>query len=123
MDWGSVVQRRTKKEGPGQGGWSAFISWFSGGDHLNPAIHGLLRGDDSALNGFSHSPAIEELRTAWSQAPDEAAQIDIARKLQQQAFADVPYIPVGQIAQLTAYRSDLTGMLKGLPMFWNIRRG
>lgn len=123
MDWGSVVQRRSRREGPGQGGWIAFVSWFSGGDHLNPAIHGLLRGDDSVLNGFCHSPAIEELRAAWSQAPSQAEQVEIARKLQLQAFAEVPYIPVGQIAQLTAYRNDLTGMLKGVPAFWNIRRG
>lgn len=123
MDWGSLVQRRSKKEGAGEGGWSAFVSWFSGGDHLNPAIHGLLRGDDSAPNGWSHSPAIEELRAEWGRAPGPAEQAEIARKLQVQAFADVPYIPIGQIAQLTAYRSDLTGMLKGLPTFWNIRRG
>ena len=123
MDWGTVVQRRSKKEPPSQGGWSAFMSWFSGGDHLNPAVHGLLRGDDSVQNGFCHSPEIDRLRGEWAAAPSQAEQVEIARKLQLQAFADVPYIPVGQIAQLTAYRNDLTGMLKGLPLFWNIRRG
>ncbi len=122
MDWGSLVQRRAKKEGPTEGGWSAFMSWFSGGDHLNPAIHGLLRGDDIAANGWCHSPEIERLRAEWGQAPGPAEQADIARKMQVQAFVDVPYIPVGQVAQLTAFRSDLTGMLKGPPLFWNIRR-
>jgi peptide/nickel transport system substrate-binding protein len=31
--------------------------------------------------------------------------------------------PLGQFYQPTAYREDLTGMLKGLPLFWNLRRG
>jgi peptide/nickel transport system substrate-binding protein len=42
--------------------------------------------------------------------------------MQAQAFQDVPYIPLGLWYQNTAYRSNLTGMLKGLPLFWNVRR-
>jgi len=43
--------------------------------------------------------------------------------MQRQAFQDVPYVPLGQFYQPTAFRDDLNGMLKGLPLFWNIRRG
>ena len=48
----------------------------------------------------------------------------VARRLKaaRQAFIDVPYVPLGQFYQPTAYRDDLSGMLKGLPLFWNIRR-
>ena len=42
--------------------------------------------------------------------------------MQRQAFEDVPYIPTGQLFTPVAYRSDLTGVLKGLPAFWNVRR-
>jgi peptide/nickel transport system substrate-binding protein len=42
--------------------------------------------------------------------------------MQKQAFEDVPYIPLGLWYQNTAYRANLSGMLKGLPLFWNVRR-
>jgi peptide/nickel transport system substrate-binding protein len=51
-----------------------------------------------------------------------AEQQRIAREMQLQAWIDVPYVPLGQNRQPTAYRSDLTGLLQGFPMFWNIRR-
>jgi peptide/nickel transport system substrate-binding protein len=63
------------------------------------------------------------LRTQWLQAADLAAQKKIAEAIQLQAFQDVPYIPLGQYFIPTAYRADLTGMLDGSPVFWNIRRG
>ena len=42
--------------------------------------------------------------------------------MQRQAFIDVPYVPLGVFYQPTAYNKSLTGMLKGLPLFWNVRR-
>ena len=42
--------------------------------------------------------------------------------MQLQAFADLPYIPTGQLYTPIACRADLTGMLNGLPALWNIRR-
>ena len=39
-----------------------------------------------------------------------------------EAFQDVPYIPLGQYFQPTAYQANLTGVLHGSPVFWNIRR-
>lgn len=35
---------------------------------------------------------------------------------------DVPCIPLGQHFLRTAYRRDLTGVLKGPPLFWNLAR-
>jgi peptide/nickel transport system substrate-binding protein len=81
-----------------------------------------LRGNASAVNGWCDSPAIETLREAWLSTPTADGRKALARRLQRQAFHDVPYIPLGQIAQLTALRSDLAGMVRGFPVFWNIRR-
>ena len=72
--------------------------------------------------GWPTSPKIEALRDAWFTAPDLAAQKALADQLQLQAFADVPYIPLGQYFIPTAYQANLTGMLQGGPVFWNIRR-
>jgi peptide/nickel transport system substrate-binding protein len=122
-DWGTLVQRRIKKEPPAQGGWGAYVVLNSGTDMLTPAVHASLRGNGVALNGWCESPAIEKERDAWMAAPDAAGQLAAARRLQEQAFTDVPYIPLGQVAQLTAFRDDLSGMVKGMPVFWNIKRG
>lgn len=122
-DWSTVLQRRARKEPTGQGGWGGYVVLNSGGDLLNPFVHSALRGNGIALNGWCDSPAIEALREEWFAAPRAEDQAAVARRLQQQAFQDIPYIPLGQVAQLTSLRSDLSGMIKGVPVFWNIRRG
>ena len=44
--------------------------------------------------------------------------------MQRIAFDEVPYVPTGMYYQPTAYRKNLTGMLKGQPpLFWNVQRG
>jgi peptide/nickel transport system substrate-binding protein len=42
--------------------------------------------------------------------------------MQRQCFIDVPYIPLGLFFQPTAYRSNLTGIIQGPPLFWNVKR-
>ena len=117
MDWGTLVQRRAKHEG-----WSIFHTGWSGLDMMNPAGHVYLRGNGAAATvGWPSSPTIEELRNAWFRAPDFATQKTLCDKMQLQAFEDVPYIPLGQFFIPTAYQGDLTGMLQGSPVFWNIR--
>ena len=125
MDWGTVVQRRAKKDPIDQGGWNVFCTFWGGLDQFNPVAHSFLRGlgTDGGIIGWPSSPKIEELREAWLDAPDLAAQQKIARDLQLQAFIDVPYIPLGQILQPTAYKKDLSGVLGGSVLFWNIKRG
>jgi peptide/nickel transport system substrate-binding protein len=124
MDWGTMLQRRNKKDPIAQGGWSAYVVLNTGADLGSPAVHPSLRGDGkSGLYGWCESPALEGLRTEWLGAPDLVTQQAIARKMQAQGFADLPYMPLGQIAQLTAYKAELSGMLKGVPVFWNLRRG
>ena len=44
-------------------------------------------------------------------------------EIQKQVFIDVPYIPLGQYFQLEAFRKNLSGVLTGLPIFWNVERG
>ena len=54
---------------------------------------------------------------------DPAAQRSLAEQLQVQAFQDVPYVPLGQQFQQTAFRAELSGILPGMPVFWNVARG
>jgi hypothetical protein len=63
------------------------------------------------------------LRHAWLEAGDIEAQRRIAGELQMQAWKDVPFIPMGEYWQTTAYRKDITGPLPGcFTVFYNVRR-
>jgi peptide/nickel transport system substrate-binding protein len=124
MEWAALVQRRAKMDPVAQGGWNIFHTSWAALDMLNPAGHVFLRGNGkAAAPGWPDSPRIEALRDDWFAAPDLAAQQTVARAMQRQAFQDVPYIPLGQYFVPTAYRSDVTGILHGNPVFWNARRG
>jgi peptide/nickel transport system substrate-binding protein len=122
-DWATVVQRRANREPPARGGWNVLCTFFSGLDFLNPGVHLMLRANGGAAwPGWPASPRLEDLREAWFAAPDAEAQRGLAAEIQRQAFQDLPYIPLGQFFQPTAYRRSLAGVLKGPTVFWNIRR-
>ncbi|MBI1777700.1 MAG: ABC transporter substrate-binding protein [Proteobacteria bacterium] len=124
MDWGTLVQRRSKTDGLDKGGWSVFQTNWPGADQANPAVHAFLRGSGKmAAPGWPTSPRIEELREAWLRSNEAAQQRKIAEAIQQQAFQEVPYIPLGQMIQPTAHRADLSGLVQRATVFWNIRRG
>jgi peptide/nickel transport system substrate-binding protein len=90
---------------------------------LTPATNRVLRGNgEQAAGGWPDSPKLEALHDEWLDAPDVGSQRRIARQIQAQVFIDVPYIPLGTSYFDTAYRSDLTGVLDGQAIFWNVRR-
>ncbi len=123
MDWATLIQRRVKMDPPDQGGWSLFHTFWSGLDQFNPAGHVFLRGNGKAAQpGWPTSPQLETLRDQWLTAPDLATQKQICTQMQIQAFQDLPYIPLGQTLIPALHRSNLTGILDGLPLFWNVQR-
>jgi peptide/nickel transport system substrate-binding protein len=101
-----------------------FFTSFFGLDQLTPAGHLGLRGN--GLNGWfgwCTSPQLETLRNDWFDAPDMAAQKAVAVKIQEQAFLDVPYLPLGEYSIPTALRRNITGLQKGLPVYWGLKKG
>ncbi len=123
MDWGTVIQRRASKAPPGQGGWSAFITTFTGADMSSPAGNLALRGNGAgAWFGWPTAPALERLRDEWLAAADPDAQRRLAADIQRQAFQDVPFLPLGQFFQPTSLSRTLGGVLQGMPLFWNVAR-
>ena len=124
MDWGSALRRQANREVPSKGGYNLFCTYSPGITHYTPAAHSFLRGTgDKATFGWSVSAGLERLRDQWLSAPDDAARLSLARQMQRQAFIDAPYVPLGLFFQPTAYRRDLSGMIQGPPLFWNLRRG
>jgi peptide/nickel transport system substrate-binding protein len=123
LDWGTVLQRVASQKPISDGGWNIWCNYATGVSAVNPAAHTYLRGIGKAATfGWPDNPKLEALRSAWFDAPDEPARQEICRTMQLQAFQDVPYLPLGVFYQPTAYRTDLQGMLKGFPLFYNLRR-
>ena len=123
LDWGTVLTRRTSKAPVDAGGWSAFFTAWAGSDMLTPAGHISLRGNGAdAWFGWPDAPKIEALRNEWFDAPDAASQKAVAEKLQAQVLTDVPYVPLGQYLQATAYRDSLSGVGNGFAMFWGVKK-
>jgi peptide/nickel transport system substrate-binding protein len=125
MDWGTVVQRRNSKEPLDKGGWSLFCTSFPALDYISPLSAPGLRGNGAgAWYGWPTDPKIEELRQKFIDATDEAGRKQAAAELQTEAFTEAMFVPLGQYFQSAAWRSNITGQLKGQPpIFWNVRKG
>ena len=123
MDWGSVVQRRTKREPLDQGGWSLMHTTSSAASLATPATNSFLRGQGAGgWFGWYASEQVEQLAQQWADAPDEASQTQLARKIGRIALDESATIPVGQFYLQTAYRRSITGVLQGVaPYPWNVR--
>lgn len=123
MDWGTQVQRLNSKEPVENGGWSLWCNYASGAAAMTPAAHTYLRATgDGSIWGWPKSATIEDLRNEWIESSDLAQQQEISRQLQKAAFEDLPYVPLGIGLQSTTYSKSLQDMLKGFPIFYNVRR-
>ena len=76
LEWGTVVQRRASKEPIDKGGWNIFYTYLGGFGNITPApaIPIQSSGTNGSWFGWPTDPKMEELRAAWFDAPDVAAQ-------------------------------------------------
>jgi peptide/nickel transport system substrate-binding protein len=122
-DWGTLVQRRASKEPSEKGGWNMFFTSWGGLDMSTPITNQPLRSNGvKAWFGWPDLPPIQALIESWLEAPDLPAQQKIAAELQAKALELVPYLPTGQAFAKTACREDITGIIPGQFLFWNVRR-
>jgi peptide/nickel transport system substrate-binding protein len=123
-DWGTVLTRRASQAPVDKGGWSIFHTSSVGPDMTDPAVNAQLRANGlSGWFGWPSDDKLEALREAWFAAPDLAAQQQEAAAIQTEAFASVPYIPLGQFDRPTAYRATLSGVISApLPILWNVEK-
>jgi peptide/nickel transport system substrate-binding protein len=125
MDWGTLLARRAVKSPVDQGGWSIFLTMFPGFAILDPGVDAPLRANGAeAWLGWPADPVIEKLRDAWLAAPAESERKILAADLQREAFKSIPYIPLGEFSQRTAFHTNLTGVDLGPGLFlWNVTKG
>ena len=123
-DWGTITQRRAKKDPVEAGGWSIFISGVNGPGLLNPAVNFLVRGlGERGYFGWYENAEIETLASEWLQSGSEADRTRLADLIQGIAFKTVPYVPLGQYVVPTAYRRNVSGVLHGPAVLpWNVSK-
>ena len=125
MEFGTVIRRWFNQAAPEKGGWNVLFTLLDRSvPNTNPYGNPWIRADGhAAFAGWPMSPRIEALRTAWLDAANLEDQRRICTELQLQLWQDVPYIPMGEYWQSTAYRRDLLDVLPGcFAVFWGIRR-
>jgi peptide/nickel transport system substrate-binding protein len=122
VDWGTAIVRRENRQPVDKGGWSALFTTANGLDMQTPLLHFLRTTGEKAWFGWTNSPHIEGLRAAWVDAPDLAAQQQIAADIQRQCWIDVPHLPVGIWYQPMAWQNTIDGIPDGFPLFWGVRR-
>ncbi|MGE0418888.1 MAG: ABC transporter substrate-binding protein [Acetobacteraceae bacterium] len=122
MDWGTAIVRRENRQPVDKGGWSALCTTANGLDMQTPMLHFLRTTGPKGWFGWTNSPKIEELRAAWVDAPDLAAQKKIAAEIQLQCWVDVPHLPLGIWFQPMAWQNTIDGIPNGFPLFWGVRR-
>ncbi|HEY0419915.1 MAG TPA: ABC transporter substrate-binding protein, partial [Acetobacteraceae bacterium] len=122
VDWGTVVQRRASKEPIDKGGWNIFLTNLGGSGNVSPAADSAIRSGQAAWFGWPNMPKMEELRDAWLDAPDLAAQKEIAKQMQLLAFEEVPFVSLGFYSGPTVFRSTLRDVREGFPQMYGVRR-
>ena len=122
-DWGTVVQRRAKKDAVESGGWSIFHTFGSAPAYATPATSSIIRGQGATgWFGWYESAKAEELAQGWLDAPDDATRLAAASQLGNLSMDDVSTVPLGQWYGKTAFRSSITGVLPGVsPYPWNVK--
>ena len=125
MDFGTVIRRRTNQGPPDKGGWNVFFTMIDRSiPNSNPFGSQALRADGKAAwDGWPDSPKIEALRSAWLDTAEVEEQRRLSAEMQKQVWQDLPFIPMGEYWQATAYRKELTGIIPGcFAVFWGVRR-
>ncbi|WP_316396362.1 ABC transporter substrate-binding protein [Bradyrhizobium sp. 33ap4] len=123
-DWGTVGSRRAQKTPPGQGGWQMFHTWHAGADCINPAPYNAIRANgDKAWFGWPSSDAVEKEVVEWFGAKNLDEEKAAINRLNKAALDDVVYAPTGFFLGYTAWRKNVSGIVKGpLPFFWGVSK-
>ena len=125
MDFQTFATRRLNTKSVSEGGWNIAHTTSSVVDQGNPLSNAFMvaSGVPAANWGWPKDPRTEELRLQFAKAADEPARKKIAADLQAEAYEQVLYLPLAQFTTPSAWRTDLTGVLKSPAMLlFNIEK-
>ena len=123
-DWQTVVSRRTSQKPLSEGGWNMFFTFSVAADVMNPIANFPIggRGKNGGWFGWAEDAKIEQLKDRFVRASSLEEQKKLAAEIQEEAYDQVIYLPLGQFLAPSAWRKSLSGVLDGpaTPIFWNI---
>jgi peptide/nickel transport system substrate-binding protein len=124
LDWGTVGQRRARREKPSEGGWHIFDAGSPGDECTSPAGYNKLDASgDTAWFGWPKSDAVQAKIAEWYAAPDLVAEKKIIGELNQAAMEAVVYIPLGFWKSQQAWRTNVSGIVGApFPVFWDVSK-
>jgi peptide/nickel transport system substrate-binding protein len=124
-DWQTVLARRSRKEPPSAGGWSAFVTTLATTDILDPIVSFFTGAAcEKASIGWPCDEKIEKLRDDFARTTDLAKRKEIAEALQVRLAEFPTYAPLGQYNMPVAMRDNISGNLEApATVFWNVRKG
>ena len=125
MDWGTVQTRRTNRGALNEGGWSMFPTVTPVPEYSSPLIASFMRGNGKdAFFGWPTDPEGERIHDQWVLATDPAEQTRLEKAYELRACDFLPFLPLGRYVQSSAWRENITGILKGPSIvFWNVKKG
>jgi peptide/nickel transport system substrate-binding protein len=125
MDFGSLMTRRVNQTAPANGGWNCVAQIWTVLNSSNPGNSlGLRANGRGAAFGWPTDEPLETLRQQWFDAPDLPRQRAICEQIQLRAFEAVPEIPLGQAVMPTAFRENVTDIVRTpYPVFWGLKKG
>jgi peptide/nickel transport system substrate-binding protein len=116
MDWGTLLQRRAKKEG-----WNLFAVYSNGADMYSPLTHFYVATNCADFPGWSCDERITPLIEAFARADTLEKRREIAAQIQVFAYESTPSVMWGQFTVPAAYRTRLTNLIQSsFPMFWDV---
>jgi peptide/nickel transport system substrate-binding protein len=123
-DWQTVVSRRTSQKPVSEGGWNMFFTNWAAADVMNPIVNFSIggQGKKGGWFGWAEDAKIEELKDKFARSSSLEEQKGLAAEIQQEAYDQVIYIPLGQFFGPSAWRKSVSGVLDGpaTPVFWNM---
>jgi peptide/nickel transport system substrate-binding protein len=113
MDWGTIVSRRAQMT---TGVWHCHIS-INPGWNCSPATHFFLSSP------YHRDPRMLELLDVWVDAPDLAAEKQVADDIQRRFFENPSILPLGQYYLPSAFRNALSDIVQApWALFWGLRK-
>jgi len=125
MDFQTFATRRLNTKSTAEGGWNIAHTTNSVPDQGSPLSNPFLvaTGHPTAAWGWPTDPAIEALRLRFATAPDAAARKALAQQIQVRAYEQVLYLPLSQFTTPSAWRNNLSDVLKSpVMLLYNIEK-
>jgi peptide/nickel transport system substrate-binding protein len=124
VDVGNLMRRRLSQAPVDAGGWSLFVTTGGAIGNSNPADFSWVQADGLASPaGWPQDARLHAAIAAFANATTDEVRKRYAAEIQADAASVLPFIPLGQYQQPTAYRTSLSGILPaGVPLFWNVKK-